>query len=243
MSFNFEGRGVPIARLGKKIIYLDENDSQGIKVLEASSKDEFEIIPSVDENHRSCIFVTGPSGCGKSTFCSNYRDLYMKIYPDRKVYIFSKLKKDKSLDDDNERIKRFTPDDFTDDDVDVDYEQFGPSLLIFDDIQQIEDKKIKNKFLTLQNQVLELGRHLYMECLLTGHVVNNYRDTIIPLNESKFVIVYPNSGFQKIKNYLSRNVGLSNKEISNIKKLNSRWVAVHQRYPTFIVSAKKMYIV
>ena len=43
------------------------------------------------------------------------------------------------------------------------------SVIIFDDIDVISDKKIRDGVYALLNQVLEIGRHFKITCLMTNH--------------------------------------------------------------------------
>ena len=56
-----------------------------------------ELIPNPDK--REILYICGPSGVGKSYFTNSYAEKYHKLYPDNKVYLFSKKNEDENFDD------------------------------------------------------------------------------------------------------------------------------------------------
>jgi hypothetical protein len=47
------------------------------------------------------------------------------------------------------------------------------SVIIFDDIDVLNDKRIRDGVYSLLNQVLEIGRHFNISCLMTNHLPSN----------------------------------------------------------------------
>ena len=81
---------------------------------------------------------------------------YSKIYPKRKIYVFSALDSDPAYDDLD--IERITLDEEFGEIENPDYSDLEKSLVVFDDIDRISNKKIYKNVVQIQNMCLELGR-------------------------------------------------------------------------------------
>ena len=81
------------------------------------------------------------------------------------------------------------------------------------------------------NQVLEIGRHYKIHCVVTNHLPTNGKDTRRILNEAHTVTYFPHSSGGKIKYLLEEYVGLDKKQISYMKKQHSRWATVYKNWP------------
>ncbi|MFM7987297.1 MAG: hypothetical protein ACKPKO_49085, partial [Candidatus Fonsibacter sp.] len=78
-------------------------------------------------------------------------------------------------------------------------EEFRESACIFDDIDVISDKKIREAVYSIRNQVLEIGRHFNIHCIVTNHLPTSGKDTRRILNEAHTVTYFPHSAGGKIK--------------------------------------------
>ena len=130
----------------------------------------------------------------------------------RQIYIFfSSLPNDESLDDIEPKRVR------VDDDLYIDplpIKEFENSAIIFDDIDVISDKKIRDAVYSLLNHVLEIGRHFNITCLMTNHLPSNRSDTRRILNECHAFVYFPRSSSSKIKYVLHEYIGLDKKQIT-----------------------------
>ena len=106
---------------------------------------------------REMVYMTGPSGTGKSTYNRKYLEQWKKKKnKDKEIYMFSSLPEDESLDDVKpQRIKL----DSSIYEEPIEVEEFKDSVAIFDDIDVISDKKIRDAVYNILNKVLEIGRH------------------------------------------------------------------------------------
>lgn len=241
MTLNLNNKGRAIAKFGKKIVSIDDSSSvPPVKIISIEKTgDTFRQIPSIDS--RETLYIAGKSGSGKSTYAASYIKYYNKLFPDNIVYLISKVIKDDAFEE-VKNLKRITPDLFEgNEDLDLDASQFENCLVVFDDIDQFIDK-IKKPITLLRDQLLEVGRHNNVYVISTAHLLTNYKQSRVLLNEAHSVTFFPQSGFHNIQRYLKMYVGLSNEQISNIKKSNSRWITVFQSYPTIIMEEKKIYI-
>lgn len=117
------------------------------------------------------------------------------------------------------------------------------SLVIFDDVDTIKDKKILDSLEHLQNSILELGRHENIYCINSRHQLLNYKATRCLLNESQIIVFFTKSGAAHvIKQMLNKYCGLDKEQIDKIFRLDSRWVALHKCYPMYIVSEHNLYL-
>ena len=94
--------------------------------------------------------MTGPSGSGKSTYTRTYLEQWKKKNKDKEIYMFSSLPEDESLDDVKpQRIKL----DSSIYEEPIEVEDFKDSVVIFDDIDVISDKKIRDAVYNILNKV------------------------------------------------------------------------------------------
>ena len=204
-----------------------DNLIQEFRQLKIANDSKFLHIPDTTKE-REILYITGPSGSGKRTYTRKYLEQYKKKYKSRTIYLFSSLPSDESLDKvGTKRIKLCEG--LYADPIKVD--ELKESICIFDDIDVISDKKIREAVYDILNQVLEIGRHYKIHCVVTNHLPTNGKDTRRILNEAHTVTYFPHSAGGKIKYMLEEYVGLDRKQISYMKKQNSRWCTVYKNYP------------
>jgi hypothetical protein len=198
-----------------------------------------EIIPNIDG--RQCAYAAAPSGSGKSYWVKKYAMQYNKLFPENKVYLFSKVDDDISLKGIQNYVKVDLDFQIVDDPIDA--TELANSLVIFDDTDTVKDKAIRKAIGDLKDDLLETGRHNSTYVVITSHLINNYKETRTVLNESHVITVYPSSGSSyQIKYCLKNYFGLDNEDIAKIFKLDSRWVSVYKNYPQMVVSEHKIYL-
>lgn len=248
MSLNLDKEGSPICVIlgGKNAntkIYLsdkiqDNDKLQKIKTFKnlAIKDGIFQQIPNT-QKERDVGVIVGSSGSGKSTYINKYIKEYKKTYKKRQVYFFSNLKEDKSLDGNINRIK--IDDELINDPLSV--EDFENSLVIFDDIDVISNKFLKETVYNIMNQILETGRHFNVSCIMTSHLSNGSNMKRI-LNESHFFVYFP-WGSTKSTNYVLENyIGIDKNDIKKIKSTKSRWACVYKNYPQVVITEKKVFM-
>lgn len=239
---NLDKEGRPFAKIigGKynnQIVSVTDNKSdKGFRSLGIANDAKFQLIPN-PKTEREILYITGPSGSGKSTFVRKYLEQYKKTYKDREIYLFSSLPDDESLDDIQPKRVRIDEELYTDP---LPIKEFENSVVIFDDIDVISDKKIRDAVYSLLNQVLEIGRHFNITCLMTNHLPSNRSDTRRILNECHAFVYFPRSSSSKIKYVLNEYIGLDRKQITEFKKMNSRWICVLKSYPGVYLSEQKL---
>lgn len=197
-----------------------------------------EIIPYMDK--RQIIYIAGPSGVGKSYITAKYAEKYHKLFPDNKIFLFSKKGKDE-LFDEKKYIKRVDIDEeLFENEIDVDL--FKNSLVIFDDAHTYRGK-IEKGLIYLQADLMNLGRSDNVNMVITSHLLTDYKKTRDILNELTGIVIYPHgTSYHQIRYALLTHFGLDKKQIQKIMKLNSRWVYIN-KFPRYIIYEKGIYLI
>lgn len=207
---------------GKPIRYIDVRD--GV----------FQQMPS---DTVRVMYVAGPSGSGKSTYTADYSFLFQKIYPDSKIILFSRVHSDPALEGlDYKRV--VLTEDLVENPLQIEEVEEG-SLVIFDDIDTISNEELRKSLFNFQGQILEIGRHRNVKCIITSHLINgnDKKQTRTIMNEAHSVTIFPKAGsLYHIKYYLKQYFGLSVKQINAIVALESRWVTLFKSYPQIVLT-------
>ena len=241
--FNLDKIGRPIARIDegkndKKIISLsDAEESNGFKNIRLK-EGKFSHIPNTDQE-RDILYITGPSGSGKSWYANTYIKNYHKQYPKNNIYMFSPVVEDESISSDIKRVildARMITDPLK-------IGELAESLVIFDDIDVIKDKKLREAIYDLLNEVLEVGRHIKVSCIITNHLPTNGKETRRMLNEAHSITYFPAAGSKvQLNRLLEQYIGMDKKDIKKAKQSGSRWVTVFKNYPQFVMTEKELYL-
>jgi energy-coupling factor transporter ATP-binding protein EcfA2 len=185
-----------------------------------------------DEPER--LFLVGPSGSGKSTLIGKYIRLYKGKFNKGKIILFSDKPFDKELDKKENKLIRIKLDDkIVNDPIQAD--ELANSLVIFDDIDSIQDKNIKSAIYSLKDQILKRGRSLSIYCITTSHQ-NEFQKTRPDFNESTGIFLFPDGGNRSTVNYiLEHYMGMNTKEIKKLCGLGSRWIYINKTYPNYVI--------
>ena len=236
MTLNFNQVGKPVAMIkggkyDKKLIYinpdLNDHDATDFKHLKIANESKFQQVPDTT-TERQILYITGPSGSGKSTYTRMFLEEYKRKYKDREIYLFSSLKEDESLD--KIKPKRFKIDDSLWKDP-LNAEELKESVCIFDDIDVITDKKIKEAVYKIMDNVLEIGRHFKITAVITNHLPTTGLFTRRILNEAHCYIFFPHSAGGKIRYLLQEYLDIDKKMVSYFKNANSRWCCIFKNFP------------
>jgi hypothetical protein len=241
MSLNFFEDGKAIAKAGKKTIYVNDKPVEdGFCDLKLRGDLKFQQIP--DKNtERSILYITAPSGSGKSYYTKEYIVEYHKMYPKRDIFIFSSLESDPTLDK-LKYIKRMKIKSEAFLTSDLGASDFKDTLCVFDDCDCISDKKIKNKILSIFNQIAETGRHFNVSCIWTSHTATAGIETKKILNECHSITIFPkNAGGKMLKYLLDQYLGLDKEEIKKVKAVEGRWCTILKTYPMTFMSENEMW--
>ena len=214
----------------------------GFEELELDDDHSFQILP--DQNkERDCLYVAGQAGSGKSFFCKQYLKEYIKLFPKNPIFLFSYLDEDDTIDE----IKVIQRIDIYDKEFlneELDPKDFKNSLIILDDMDCVEDKKIKNKVLAFFKKLLQIGRRFHTTVIWACHEIVAGYETKCILGESHSITFFPKTiGTKKMKYVCDSYLGMDKEEIEKIKRLDSRAVTVLKTYPKVVVSEKEIFII
>ncbi len=155
-----------------------------------------------------------------------------KYQPKREIFIFSDVAYDEAF----EKIKnttRISLDETLLTDP-IHPEELKDSVCLFDDIDSIQHKKLKDVVYTLMNSIYRRGRHENITCISTTHNITDYTKSRTAINESSLIVLFCKSGSVNGQKYIMKKYcGFDNDVIKDILKVNSRSVQIHKSYPQY----------
>lgn len=246
-----ENEGYPIAKYMDKrksnLLCISKEDDgledeDALRHVQISSG-SFE--PRLNPYQRNVAYIAGPSGSGKTHYAVQLIKAYQKI-TDKPLYVFSRT--DCKADPAFKGMKPIQIDineSLLTDPIDITQELTDGSIVLFDDCNTIQDDKLLKVIEKLMADILEVGRKLEIDIIVTSHLVipNNKKSARTILNELQTLTVFPKSGSaQQIRYALKTYFGLDNHQIDRIIHLRSRWVTISKSYPMYVLSEKEAYI-
>lgn len=226
----------------KKCKFINDNDEDDIGP--SLIINDGKLLPLPNPEARQIHYISGPSGSGKSTYASNMMKIYKKLLPKLDLIVFSRKASDPVID----KLKpyRYIIDEsLITEPIDIMDELKGGAILLFDDVNTIQDDKIKKAMDKLMNDAMEVGRSENINMLITNHLVipNEKKMARTIMNELHNLTIFPKSGSaQQIRYALKTYFGMNNKQIDEILKLPSRWVTISKSYPTYVLHEHGVYI-
>jgi len=202
----------------------------------------FQLIPTKDPKKREVWYIAGASGSGKSHIAKGIAEQYMKQFPDRDVYLVSKLEEDDTLDSmKGRKCIRLKPAKLVEEPL-KDLTLLKDSLIIFDDYDTFLGKEMK-VIQQLIDDIAIMGRHNNITMLCLTHYLTNYSKTRLLLTEATHIVVYPLSTGAHALNYLLKTyLGLEKDEIQAIRKGGSRWVCLYKNYPNYCITETEAFL-
>jgi hypothetical protein len=184
------------------------------------------------------LLIIGQCKSGKSTVALKYSELFQKIFPDRDIYLISTQNFDETLDK-NKHIIRLPLESFARQAPEPD--EFQDSLVIFDDWESLEytDKKMYGIVKGLLAQLITKGRHTNTRMICIRHKFSNSGDKVgqLCMSEATHYVIYPKTcNKANMKLILGTYGVMDTKQIMDLYKVPSRWIAYVRRFPSFIIS-------
>lgn len=221
--------------LGKQLydrILTDEVQSKDVSL----DSGAFEILPSPDPKKREVFYIAGASGSGKSYIAKGLGEYYQKLFPERNVYLISKLDEDAgTLDKMRPKPKRINIQSLIDDFPDLD--EFKNCMVIFDDYDTFTGpaEKVVHKLI---DDLATMGRHTNTTMLCLSHYLTNYKKTRLLLNEATHIIVYPMAtSYHALSYLLKTHIGMTKDDVRDLKKMG-RWVCIYKHFPQYLISSE-----
>jgi hypothetical protein len=215
---------------GKPVGFLKcmETLEGGEELVELPSDLEFKMCPETRENLVNSLFITGPAGSGKSTICADYLKAFDQIFdvePEYKIIISADNIDDPAFEgiphlricvDDEFAENPLTLDDLTN--------KTGSkkSVVVFDDIEGIVDKKRLKALEGLVESCLTCGRKRGINTLFISHRSANGKQTRMILTELNGVVWFPQLGTSRNLTYMLTHHLSIPEEMRNYLK-NSDW--------------------
>jgi hypothetical protein len=227
-------------KFDKKLIKININEEIGQNEITFPTECKLQVLPSIENVER--LYVAGPSGSGKSYFVSKWLGANRKIFRNKnkkEIYIFSRIKHDSQLD----KFNPNRPDLESLVDEPMTGEQLENCICIFDDIDSISDRVVKQVVYDLQNDLLTCGRHFNVTVICTNHMIYNNIETKRTINESTSTVIFPRSGqTYQIKMFLKNYCGFERDMIDKIMRLKTRWLCIRKTYPMAIIYEKGVFM-
>jgi hypothetical protein len=218
-----------------KLLRINVDPDEGEPELSFSKDVSIQILPRVDIEGEK-YYISAPSGAGKSYFISKWLAMNRKIWRGKNkktIYIFSRIKHDKQLDKYSDVI-RPDLDDLVDDPIEM--EELENDIVIYDDIDSVRNKHVKEAVFSQRDDHLVCGRHANLTVICTSHQLMNHNESKRCINESTSVVLFPLAGnVYQLTNFLKSYCGFSKLMIAKIMNLKSRWICIFKTYPMCIV--------
>lgn len=198
--------------------------------------------PTHDPEGRDVVMIGGKSGSGKSYAARNFAIRYHRLYPDRPVRLLSYLEEDKTIDACS-FIERIDPEKYANSPPKLD--NFEKSLTIFDDIEGFEkgNKAIHVALQQVIDMVATTGRHNASSLVVCSHLLTDYKRTRLFLGEAHMYIVFPHGcSLTQLTRLLGGYGGADKKDITKIRSLPTRWVALRTSFPPMVIHENGVYL-
>jgi len=220
--------------LGKQLYDRIISDNAKTTKVDLTDDGQFHLVPSPDPEKREVFYIAGASGSGKSYIARGIAEVYKKLFPDRGIYLISKLEEDETLDKLKD-LKRIKIQSLIDDYPPL--EEFENCLVIFDDYDTFTGNAEKTIH-KLIDDLATMGRHTKTTMLCLSHYLTNYKKTRLLLNEATHIVVYPMAtSFHALSYLLKTHIGMTKDDVRDLKKMG-RWVCVYKHYPQFLISSQ-----
>ena len=221
------------------IIYLNKGNGFPHIDLARNPKRKRSIMPClpVEDDQVIRFFISGVQGVGKSWLANEIIKDRLDYCPDKKIFVFSPFDEDPSLDRDLEdRIERPEP-------WNYETEEFANSIVVFDDIDSFSKEPIVTAMYKLVKTLLQAGRKQGTDVIYIGHTLKNGQRTKYVIQESNYIVVFPNAGNDpQISAFLRDYCGLSKNAIKKILSIrDSRWAIIHKAFPVYVLTQQSIY--
>lgn len=192
------------------------------------------------KKEREVYHIAGMSGSGKSTVTREIIKSYHKLYPKNRILFLSNKLEDPAIDDLKYVIRLQLNDELVNDPLDL--REIKNTLVIYDDVEYVKNKDLKNELDRLRDMILQQGRSSHISFVYITHLLNDYKNTRIILNECDKSIIFPKyTSAYSLKYLLEKYYGLDKETIKKLRTLDSRWVCI-QKIPPCIIYDKGVFI-
>lgn len=183
--------------------------------------------PLLDHTRYERYYVAGASGSGKTYYSTKLVEQY--------------LKKHKKQDNDfvmvsgvapSEKLEELMPNMVDPSDVyneGLSEDAIRDSIVMFDDVLSIPEKRVKNAVLGSINHMIETNRHTRTTVIVINHLLSSAHETRKLLNEATTIVFFPKaSAKHSIVNYLKAYEHMDSDMIRRIVNLPTRAVSLYK---------------
>ena len=228
---------------------LDEPDEESPSLSSIYITDKSTMLIPLPSEETERVFVAGESGCGKTTVARTYADNYNHMFPYNPIWIFARQEADPAFDG-LKRHEIVVDSSIPESQQDIDdilsgaisLDQLANSLVIFDDMDNLQEGKLLKAVHKLMNDVVTNGRKKDIHMIYISHLILNYQQTRIILNEANKVFFFPGCGSRQIEAFLKTYASMKAAEIQRIVSLKSRWVMLSRKVPRYIIYEKGIFL-
>lgn len=188
------------------------------------------------------LHINGKQGCGKSYFAGKFVKHYIETFPENKIYLFSLKPVDKAYDV-YPQIKRIKIDEDILD-TELKPETLSNMLFIFDDIERIENDKVRKKVYGIINSVSELGRASNIYIISINHQPLGGSKTKIVNNEMTAVVIFPKLGNKHHnRSILKKYAGMNDNFIDKVINKKIRWACINISVPSVLITQRRIELI
>ena len=184
---------------------------------------------------REICYITASQGSGKSTWTASYIKQYKTLFPKNNVYIISQVGEDHAFKDIKGLLR--IPVDVSLITDPLNWETFEDSLVVFDDVDVLPQKLIRDQVMLLRDSIARLGRHKNIYMVQTSHDATCGQSTKSIVRECSVVVLFLKGG-NNYSRLLKEYLAFIDTEIRALKKINSRWICIYKDYPNIIVGER-----
>jgi hypothetical protein len=217
----------------------DEEDKipSSMNEIKLQPDEKIEVVPS-PMNER--IIIGGPAGSGKSYWAAMYARLWQKLHPDGLIHIFVRQADDPAYEGiEFEEI-------VVDDSIlgrDLGIFDFIDTLVIFDDMDNLQDKDVIVYIHKLLNDLMACGRKQNIYVMYVTHIFKNRFKTQVALNESNKIVFFNGMGDRGNVGVLKDYAQMSKEEVNRLISVKSRWCCLERKRPRYVVHERGIFLV
>ena len=259
-------------KLNKQVVKLKKSDTKDNQefIIKDEGKIVPFYMRQLNGEFPNRINIAGPSLCGKTYWARDIAKDYHDDFIDsgHKIILFTAIPRHKDnifacdlcRDDSDEIIeeKRKNPkkktcfcstiyrvkldESLLEDPIDLD--ELSNSLTIFDDIDRHHNKKIAAELNLLRDKIMNSGRHDNIDIISIGQVLLDGKKTKCSNTNAFQIVGFPNSGGRyQLHGFLDKYMRLPKPMIDKILSFPSRWVAINNVNPLFVLHEKGAMII
>jgi len=242
---------IEIAKVGKEHVYFNSNVKKELRVKELKFPEDKEIkfIPFLDlkNKQRSASFISGSSGSGKSVLAAKLVKRLRKLRKEEKVpederaiHVFttSILNEDPAFKDiENIHYYAFESDEFID--IYTQLESITDCIIIFDDWENIKDKKLAAAADKFIKDTLERGRKQNLDIVVIMHQTQQFNKTKPIIFECDTYYLNIQANKNSSRKFIESYMDLSKKQIDKIVSHEYNrpytWSCFHKSMPQYYI--------